>query len=87
MTGDLLSWLWILIALAAADAQTVRNAVQRSVTKAAGRLPAKIKGPVNRRISCAQTQVTAKKTRRAAQRPNYHGVTGKIARVQRNAND
>ena len=40
MTGDLLSWLWIPIALAAAGAQTVRNAVQRGVTKTAGLLPA-----------------------------------------------
>jgi drug/metabolite transporter (DMT)-like permease len=34
------AWLWIPIALAAAGAQTVRNAVQRSVTKDAGVLPA-----------------------------------------------
>ena len=34
------AWLWIPIALAAAAAQTVRNAVQRSVTKEAGVLPA-----------------------------------------------
>ncbi|MEO7741409.1 MAG: DMT family transporter [Usitatibacter sp.] len=40
MTGDLLSWLWIPIALAAAGAQTVRNAVQRGVTRTAGLLPA-----------------------------------------------
>ncbi len=43
MTSDLastLSWLWVPIALAAAAAQTVRNAVQRSVTKSAGLLPA-----------------------------------------------
>lgn len=43
MTSDLastLSWLWIPIALAAAAAQTVRNAVQRRVTKSAGVLPA-----------------------------------------------
>jgi drug/metabolite transporter (DMT)-like permease len=43
VTNDLastLSWLWIPIALAAAAAQTVRNAVQRSVTKSAGVLPA-----------------------------------------------
>ncbi len=43
MTSDLasvLTWLWIPIALAAAGAQTVRNAVQRSVTKTAGLLPA-----------------------------------------------
>jgi drug/metabolite transporter (DMT)-like permease len=37
---DLLSWLWIPIALAAAGAQTVRNLVQRGVTKTAGLLPA-----------------------------------------------
>ena len=30
------AWLWIPIVLAAAAAQTVRNAVQRSVTKTAG---------------------------------------------------
>ena len=35
-----ITWLWIPIALAAAAAQTVRNAVQRSVTKTAGVLPA-----------------------------------------------
>lgn len=35
-----LAWLWIPIALAAAAAQTVRNAVQRSVTRSAGVLPA-----------------------------------------------
>ena len=43
MTSELaptLAWLWIPIALAAAAAQTVRNAVQRSVTKSAGLLPA-----------------------------------------------
>ena len=43
MTSDLshaLAWLWIPIALAAAAAQTVRNAVQRGVTKSAGVLPA-----------------------------------------------
>jgi len=43
VTDDLastLSWLWIPIALAAAAAQTVRNAVQRNVTKSAGVLPA-----------------------------------------------
>lgn len=40
VTGDLLSWLWIPIALAAAGAQTVRNAVQRGVTRTAGLLPA-----------------------------------------------
>ncbi len=43
MTSDLasaLSWLWIPIVLAAAAAQTVRNAVQRSVTRSAGVLPA-----------------------------------------------
>lgn len=34
------AWLWIPIALAAAAAQTVRNAVQRTVTKTAGVLPA-----------------------------------------------
>jgi drug/metabolite transporter (DMT)-like permease len=34
------AWLWIPIALAAAAAQTVRNAVQRNVTKSAGVLPA-----------------------------------------------
>ena len=34
------NWLWIPIALAAAAAQTVRNAVQRNVTKSAGVLPA-----------------------------------------------
>src|SRR5687768_1660147 len=33
------AWLWIPIVLAAAAAQTVRNAAQRSVTKAAGVLP------------------------------------------------
>jgi drug/metabolite transporter (DMT)-like permease len=37
---SVLTWLWIPIALAAAAAQTVRNAVQRSVTKTAGVLPA-----------------------------------------------
>ena len=36
----LVSWLWIPIALAAAAAQTVRNAVQREVTRTAGVLPA-----------------------------------------------
>lgn len=35
-----LVWLWIPIALGAAAAQTVRNAVQRSVTRTAGVLPA-----------------------------------------------
>jgi hypothetical protein len=43
LTADLLataSWLWIPITLFAAAAQTVRNAVQRSVTKTAGVLPA-----------------------------------------------
>ena len=43
MSSDLsaaVAWLWIPIALAAAAAQTVRNAVQRSVTKSAGVLPA-----------------------------------------------
>lgn len=43
MTAELaalVSWLWIPIALAAAAAQTVRNAVQREVTKTAGVLPA-----------------------------------------------
>ena len=43
MTADLLaaaSWLWIPITLFAAAAQTVRNAVQRNVTKTAGVLPA-----------------------------------------------
>jgi len=35
-----ISWLWIPICLAAAAAQTVRNAVQRNVTKTAGVLPA-----------------------------------------------
>jgi drug/metabolite transporter (DMT)-like permease len=40
VTGDPSSWLWIPIALAAAGAQTVRNAVQRSVTRTAGLLPA-----------------------------------------------
>ena len=35
-----MGWLWIPITLAAAAAQTVRNAVQRSVTKSAGVLPA-----------------------------------------------
>lgn len=40
VTGDPLSWLWIPIALAAAGAQTVRNAVQRGVTRTAGLLPA-----------------------------------------------
>ena len=34
------AWLWVPIALAAAAAQTVRNAVQRSVTREAGVLPA-----------------------------------------------
>lgn len=34
------AWLWIPIVLAAAAAQTVRNAAQRSVTKTAGVLPA-----------------------------------------------
>lgn len=34
------AWLWIFIALFAAAAQTVRNAVQRSVTRTAGVLPA-----------------------------------------------
>lgn len=34
------AWLWIPIALAAAAAQTVRNAVQRNVTQSAGVLPA-----------------------------------------------
>ena len=34
------AWLWIPIVLAAAAAQTVRNAAQRSVTKSAGVLPA-----------------------------------------------
>lgn len=43
MTSDLaslLTWLWIPISLAAAGAQTVRNAVQRGVTRTAGVLPA-----------------------------------------------
>ena len=40
MIGDALGWLWIPIALAAAAAQTVRNAVQRGVTRTAGLLPA-----------------------------------------------
>src|SRR5258706_12807723 len=35
-----MDWLWIPITLVAAAAQTVRNAVQRSVTKTAGVLPA-----------------------------------------------
>lgn len=35
-----MDWLWIPITLLAAAAQTVRNAVQRSVTKTAGVLPA-----------------------------------------------
>jgi drug/metabolite transporter (DMT)-like permease len=34
------SWIWIPIVLAAAAAQTVRNAAQRSVTKSAGVFPA-----------------------------------------------
>ena len=38
--AEAITWLWIPIALAAAAAQTVRNAVQRSVTKEAGVLPA-----------------------------------------------
>ena len=38
--GVVLAWLWIPIALAAAAAQTVRNAVQRGVTRTAGVLPA-----------------------------------------------
>lgn len=38
--GAAIAWLWIPIVLAAAAAQTVRNAVQRSVTKTAGVLPA-----------------------------------------------
>lgn len=40
MSDPIISWVWIPIALAAAGAQTVRNAVQRSVTKTAGVLPA-----------------------------------------------
>ena len=35
-----MDWLWIPVTLLAAAAQTVRNAVQRSVTKTAGVLPA-----------------------------------------------
>ena len=35
-----MEWLWIPVTLLAAAAQTVRNAVQRSVTKTAGVLPA-----------------------------------------------
>jgi drug/metabolite transporter (DMT)-like permease len=34
------AWIWIPIVLAAAGAQTVRNAAQRSLTKSAGTLPA-----------------------------------------------
>src|SRR6185436_5833981 len=35
-----MDWLWIPVTMLAAAAQTVRNAVQRSVTKTAGVLPA-----------------------------------------------
>jgi drug/metabolite transporter (DMT)-like permease len=38
--GETVAWLWIPVVLAAAAAQTVRNAAQRSVTKSAGVLPA-----------------------------------------------
>lgn len=38
--GAAIAWLWIPIVLAAAAAQTVRNAVQRGVTRTAGLLPA-----------------------------------------------
>ena len=40
MGENVASWLWIPFAVAAAAAQTVRNAAQRSVTKTAGVLPA-----------------------------------------------
>lgn len=40
MEANPASWLWIPIVLAAAAAQTVRNAAQRSVTQSAGVIPA-----------------------------------------------
>ena len=40
MEANPAGWLWIPIALAAAAAQTVRNAVQRNVTRSAGVVPA-----------------------------------------------
>src|SRR5688500_12762992 len=39
-TPGTISWLWIPIVIAAAAAQTARNAVQRSVTRTAGVMPA-----------------------------------------------
>src|SRR5688500_15999765 len=39
-TSGTIAWLWIPIVIVAAAAQTMRNAVQRSVTRTAGVMPA-----------------------------------------------
>ena len=41
-----------------------------------GRLPGKLKGPVNQRICRGQIQTTAKRAQRAAQTPDCYGATG-----------